>query len=47
MYLIINQVLLFLKIMPETKLQKFFDLVIVKYHWNAFYKKWKIRLLFY
>ena len=45
MYLIINQVLLFLKIMPETKLQKFFDLVIIKYHWNAVCKKWIIPLL--
>ena len=47
MYLLINQVLLFFKIMPETELQKFLDLVIVKYHWNAFCKKWKICLLFY
>lgn len=31
MYLLINQVLLFLKIMPETELQKFLDLVIAKY----------------
>ncbi|CAH3129562.1 unnamed protein product [Pocillopora meandrina] len=45
MYLLINQVLLFLKIMPETELQKFIDLVIVKYYWNTVCKKWKIPLL--